>query len=127
VAIDTRRPPPDRSSTRSFGITPRSFLTVRRRERPILGVLAARRGCRSDRPDRDGLGTLWAGADIELDRLAIAKRAELVLDDVGLMDEHVRPVLDTDEPKALRGIEPLHFASWHFSYSIRIHISCIGT
>jgi hypothetical protein len=56
------------------------------------------------------LGTLLALNDIELDLVAFFERFISVQLNRGVVDEHIRPIVATDESVALGVVEPLDFA-----------------
>ena len=67
----------------------------------------------SDLADAQGLGTLSAGADLELDVLAFVEAAVALAFDVGVVDEDVFATGYGDESVALFGVEKLHSAARH--------------
>jgi len=74
----------------------------------------------SDLADAQGLGTLSAGADLELDVLAFVEAAVALAFDVGVVDEDVFATGYGDESVALFAVEELYGAGRHVSVSLSL-------
>src|SRR2546428_13868958 len=68
---------------------------------------------RSDLSNVLRLQTLGTLGDLELHRVALGEAAEALRLDRCEVDEHIRTRLLRDKAKALRVVEPLHFALCH--------------
>src|SRR3954453_4767557 len=87
-----------------------------------------RRGPASDRADVLRLRALAAGADLELDPLALFEGLETLALDRREVHEHVVATLTRDESETLVGIEELHSALHLFAHFVREPIThVVGT
>jgi hypothetical protein len=74
----------------------------------------------SDLADAQGLGTLSAWADLELDVLAFVEAAVALAFDVGVVDEDVFATGYGDESVALFAVEEFYGAGRHVSVSLSL-------